>query len=207
MRLPVFAVLLLTLFCSSLYSQQKNISTSVLVINSINVFEKSKLGNDILIAFQEAALELKKEADLNVKKFEDEELELTQKREVLTKKDFNELADEFDKRVQKTRNLYDLRDSQLRSKLESWKKNFIELSGRVIQPIMLKYEAFIVLDSSQIDLFFDNRIDITDQVIFELDNFYESDPTYLEVIIGKWLGEVYENGDLQYWRNKEVNSS
>ena len=87
----------------------------MLVINSINVFEKSKLGNDILIAFQEAALELKKEADLNVKKFEDEELELTQKREVLTKKDFNELADDFDKRVQKTRNLYDLRDSQLRS--------------------------------------------------------------------------------------------
>ena len=157
----------------------------MLVINSINVFEKSKLGNDILIAFQEAALELKKEADLNVKKFEDEELELTQKREVLTKKDFNELADEFDKRVQKTRNLYDLRDSQLRSSLEMWKKKFIELSGRVIQPIMLNYGSFIVLDSSQIDLFFDNRIDITDQVIFELDDLYKNDPKYLEFIIGK----------------------
>ena len=64
-------------------------------------------------------------------------------------------------------------------------KKFIELSGRVIQPIMLKYDAFIVLDSSQIDLFFDNRIDITDQVIFELDNLYESDPKYLDLIIGK----------------------
>ncbi len=173
------------LFCSPSFAQKKDIVTSVLVINSMVVFEKSKLGNDILITFQEAALELKKEADLNAKKFEDEELDLTQKREILTKKDFNKLADEFDKRVQKTRNLYDLKDSQLRSKLESWKKNFIELSGRVIQPIMLKYEAFIVLDSSQIDLFFDNRIDITDQVIFELDNFYESDPKYLGVIIGK----------------------
>ena len=183
--LPVFAVLLSFLFCSTLFSQQKNISTSVLVINSINVFEKSKLGNDILIAFQEAALELKKEADLNVKKFEDEELKLTQKREVLTKKEFNELADDFDKRVQKTRNLYDLRDSQLRGSLETWKKKFIELSGRVIQPIMLNYGSFIVLDSSQIDLFFDNRIDITDQVIFELDDLYKNDPEYLEFIIGK----------------------
>ena len=73
----------------------------------------------------------------------------------------------------------------MRSNLESWKKKFIELSGRVIQPIMLKYDAFIVLDSSQIDLFFDNRIDITDQVIFELDNLYESDPNYLGLIIGK----------------------
>ncbi len=90
----------------------------MLVINSINVFEKSKLGNDILLAFQDADLELKKEADFNAKKFEDEELELTQKREVLTKKDFNELADDFDKRVQKTRNLYDLKDSQLRGSLE-----------------------------------------------------------------------------------------
>ena len=95
------------------------------------------------------------------------------------------MADDFDKRVQKTRNLYDLKDSQLNSNLESWKKKFIELSGRVIQPIMLKYDAFIVLDSSKIDLFFDNRIDITEQVIFELDNLYESDPKYLGLITGK----------------------
>ena len=183
--LSVYVFILPLLFCSPLFSQQKDIVTSVLIINSIIVFEKSKLGNDILIAFQQADFELKKEADLNVKKFEEEELELTQKREILTKKEFNELADNFDKRVQKTRNLYDLKDSQLRSNLESWKKKFIELSGRVIQPIMLRYDAFIVLDSSQIDLFFDNRIDITDQVIFELDNLYESDPKYLDLIIGK----------------------
>ena len=183
--LSVYVFILPLLFCSPLFSQQKDIVTSVLIINSIIVFEKSKLGNDILIAFQQADTELKKEADLNVKKFEEEELELTQKREILTKKEFNELADNFDKKVQKTRNLYDLKDSQLRSNLESWKKKFIELSGRVIQPIMLKYDAFIVLDSSQIDLFFDNRIDITDQVIFELDNLYESDPKYLDLIIGK----------------------
>ena len=183
--LSVYVFILPLLFCSPLFSQQKDIVTSVLIINSIIVFEKSKLGNDILIAFQQADFELKKEADLNVKKFEEEELELTQKREILTKKEFTELADNFDKRVQKTRNLYDLKDSQLRSNLESWKKKFIELSGRVIQPIMLKYDAFIVLDSSQIDLFFDNRIDITDQVIFELDNLYESDPKYLDLIIGK----------------------
>ena len=183
--LSVYVFILPLLFFSPLFSQQKDIVTSVLIINSVIVFEKSKLGNDILIAFQQADFELKKEADLNVKKFEEEELELTQKREILTKKEFNELADNFDKRVQKTRNLYDLKDSQLRSNLESWKKKFIELSGRVIQPIMLKYDAFIVLDSSQIDLFFDNRIDITDQVIFELDNLYKSDPKYLDLIIGK----------------------
>ena len=184
MGISVSAVLLL-LLCNPIYSQEKNITTSVLVINSINVFEKSKLGNDILIAFQDAALELKKEADVNARKFEDEELELTQKREVLAKKEFNELADDFDKRVQKTRNFYDLKDSQLRDSLEKWKKNFIELSGRIIQPIMLEYKAFIVLDSSKIDLFFDNRIDITEQVILELDELYESDPKYLEVILGK----------------------
>ena len=149
-KLTVCVVLLSLVLYSPIFSQQKNIITSVLVINSINVFEKSKLGNDILFAFQDAALELKKEADVNARKFEDEELELTQKREVLAKKDFNELADDFDKRVQKTRNFYDLKDSILRDSLEKWKKNFIELSGRIIQPIMLEYQAFIVLDSSQI---------------------------------------------------------
>ena len=157
----------------------------MLVINSLNVFEKSQLGNDILVSFQEAALALKKEADFNAKKFEDEELELTKKREILSKKEFNRVADDFDKRVQKTRNLYDLKDSQLRGNLESWKKKFIELSGRVIQPIMANYNAYIVLDSSQIDLFFDNRIDITELVILELDSLYRNDTKYLEMIIGK----------------------
>ena len=173
------------MFWKPLHSQQKVITTSVVIINSINVFEKSKLGNDILLAFQEAAVALKNEADLNVKRFKDEELELTKKREVLTKNQFNQLADDFDNRVQKTRNLYDLKDSQLRDNLEYWKKKFIELSGRIIQPIMAKYNAFIVLDSSQIDLFFDNRIDITELVIVELDKLYKSDPKYLDLIIGK----------------------
>ena len=86
------------------------------------------------------------------------------------------------KEFKKARNFYDLKDTQLRDSLEKWKKNFIELSGRVIQPIMSNYQAFIVLDSSQIDLFFDNRIDITEQVISELDKLYKSDPKYLEVI-------------------------
>ncbi|MDC3080731.1 OmpH family outer membrane protein [Paracoccaceae bacterium] len=185
MRLSLYLFLLFFIFCSPLFSQKQNIKTAVLVINSINVFEKSQLGNDILVSFQEAALALKKEADLNVKKFEDEELELTKKREILTKKEFNQVAEDFDKRVQKTRNLYDLKDSQLRGNLESWKKKFIELSGRVIQPIMANYNAYIVLDSSQIDLFFDNRIDITELVILELDSLYKSDPKYLEIIIGK----------------------
>ena len=181
----LYLFLLIFIFCSPLFSQQKTIKTAVLVINSINVFEKSQLGNDILVSFQEAALALKKEANLNVKKFEDEELELTKKRELLTKKEFNQVADDFDKRVQKTRNLYDLKDTQLRGNLETWKKKFIELSGRVIQPIMANYNAYIVLDSSQIDLFFDNRIDITELVILELDSLYKSDPKYLEIIICK----------------------
>ena len=135
-RLSLHLFLVIFIVCSPLFSQQKNFKTAVLVINSINVFEKSQLGNDILVSFKETALALKKEADLNVKKFEDEELELTKKREILTKKEFNKAADDFDKRVQKTRNLYDLKDSQLRGKLEAWKKKFIELSGRVIQLFM-----------------------------------------------------------------------
>ena len=50
---------------------------------------------------------------------------------------------------------------------------------------MANYNAYIVLDSSQSDLFFDNRIDITELVILELDNLYKNDPKYLELIVGK----------------------
>ena len=165
-------------------SSQENskVSSNVLIINSLRVFEKSNLGKDIMLTFQESANQLKKEANVNVEKFKNEELELTKKRDKVSKKEFNKLAEDFDTRVQKTRNLYDIRDSQLNTKMELWKKKFIEFSGRVIQPIMLNYRAFIVLDVTQVDLFFDNRIDITDQVISKLDDLYRSNPRNLKLI-------------------------
>ena len=165
-------------------SQENNeVSSTVLVINSLKVFEKSDLGKDIISTFQNSANQLEKEANINVRKFEKEELELTKKRDKINKKEFNKLAEDFDTRVQKTRSLYDIKDSQLKTKMEMWKKKFFEFSGRIIQPIMISYKAFIVLDVNQQDLFFDNRIDITNQVITQLDDLYSKDPTNLKLII------------------------
>ncbi len=170
---------------NSMASSQENneVSSTVLVINSLKVFEKSKLGKDIVSNFQKLANELEKEANINVMKFEREELELTRKRDEINKQEFNKLAEDFDARVQKTRSLYDIKDSQLKTKMEMWKKKFFEFSGRVIQPIMLSYKAFIVLDVNQQDLFFDNRIDITEKVINKLDDLYRKDPRNLKLII------------------------
>ncbi len=174
-----------SLFFSTLVNSQENneVSSTVLVINSLKVFEKSNLGKDIISTFQKSANQLEKEANINVKKFEKEELELTKKRDKINKKEFNKLAEDFDTRVQKTRSLYDIKDSQLKTKMEMWKKNFFEFSRRIIQPIMISYKAFIVLDVNQQDLFFDNRIDITNQVITQLDDLYSKDPTSLKLII------------------------
>ncbi len=178
-------VAVFSLVFSSLVASQENneVSSTVLVINSLKVFEKSDLGKDIISTFQKSANQLEKEANINVKKFEKEELELTKKRDTINKKEFNKLAEDFDTRVQKTRSLYDIKDSQLKTKMEMWKKKFFEFSGRIIQPIMLNYKAFIVLDVNQQDLFFDNRIDITNQVITQLDDLYSRDPTNLKLII------------------------
>tara|TARA_X000001036_G_scaffold125709_1_gene119070 strand:+ start:363 stop:875 length:513 start_codon:yes stop_codon:yes gene_type:complete len=165
-------------------SQENNeVSSTVLVINSLKVFENSDLGKDIISTFQKSANQLEKEANINVKRFEREELELTKKRDKINKKEFNKLAEDFDTRVQKTRSLYDIKDSQLKTKMEMWKKKFFEFSGRIIQPIMMSYKAFIVLDVNQQDLFFDNRIDITNQVITQLDDLYSKDPKNLKLII------------------------
>ena len=178
-------VAVFSLVFSTLVASQENneVSSTVLVINSLKVFEKSDLGKDIISTFQKSANELEKEANINVKRFEREELELTKKRDKINKKEFNKLAEDFDTRVQKTRSLYDIKDSQLKTKMEMWKKKFFEFSGRIIQPIMVNYKAFIVLDVNQQDLFFDNRIDITNQVINQLDDLYNKDPTSLKLII------------------------
>lgn len=178
-------VAFLSLAISSMAVSQENneVSSTVLVINSLKVFENSDLGKDIISTFQKSANQLEKEANINVKRFEREELELTKKRDKINKKEFNKLAEDFDTRVQKTRSLYDIKDSQLKTKMEMWKKKFFEFSGRIIQPIMMSYKAFIVLDVNQQDLFFDNRIDITNQVITQLDDLYSKDPKNLKLII------------------------
>ena len=178
-------VAFLSLAISSMAVPQENneVSSTVLVINSLKVFENSDLGKDIISTFQKSANQLEKEANINVKKFEREELELTKKRDKINKKEFNKLAEDFDTRVQKTRSLYDIKDSQLKTKMEMWKKKFFEFSGRIIQPIMVSYKAYIVLDVNQQDLFFDNRINITNQVIAALDDLYSKDPSNLKLII------------------------
>ena len=86
------------------------------------------MGKDIISTFQKSANQLEKEANINVKKFEKEELELTKKRDKINKKEFNKLAEDFDTRVQKTRSLYDIKDSQLKTKMEMWEEKFFEFS-------------------------------------------------------------------------------
>ena len=181
--LKLVAVFFLVFPTMSTSQENKEVSSTVLVINSLKVFEKSSLGKDIISTFQRSANQLEKEANVNVKKFEKEELELTKQRDKINKKEFNKLAEDFDIKVQKTRSLYDIKDSQLKTKMEMWKKKFFEFSGRIIQPIMMSYKAFIVLDVNQQDLFFDNRIDITNQVITQLDDLYSKDPKNLKLII------------------------
>ena len=181
--LKLAAVFFLVFPTMSTSQENKEVSSTVLVINSLKVFEKSNLGKDIISTFQRSANQLEKEANINVKKFEKEELELTKQRDKVNKKEFNKLAEDFDTRVQKTRSLYDIKDSQLKTKMEMWKKKFFEFSGRIIQPIMISYKAYIVLDVNQQDLFFDNRINITNQVITELDDLYSKDPSNLKLII------------------------
>ena len=181
--LKLVAIILLVSSATSASKENSEVSSTVLIIDSLKVFEKSNLGKDIISTFQKSANQLENEANINVKKFEKEELELTRKRDKINKKEFNKLAEDFDARVQKTRSLYDIKDSQLKTKMELWKKQFFEFSGRVIQPIMISYKAYIVLDVNQQDLFFDNRIDITNQVINELDDLYSKDPKNLRLII------------------------
>ena len=119
------SIFLLAFTTASTSQENNEVSSTVLVINSLKVFEKSDLGKDIISTFQKSANQLEKEANINVRKFEEEELELTKKRDKINKNEFNILAENFDTKVQKTRSLYDIKDSQLKTKMETWKKPLI----------------------------------------------------------------------------------
>ena len=78
--LNLVAFLSLAILSMAVSQENNEVSSTVLVINSLKVFEKSNLGKDIISTFQKSANELENEANTNVKKFEREELELTKKR-------------------------------------------------------------------------------------------------------------------------------
>ena len=117
----------------------------------------------------------------------EEEKELTLSRPNLDTKEFLNLANDFDKRVELERVNQRNKEALINENLKKWKNFFNTFMIPIIQDFMKIYEASIVIDidSNAFKLvIFDSRINITDGVIKQMNNLYKNiDELTLKIIL------------------------
>ena len=161
-----------------LESNRENFKRSVLVISHEKIFNDTNLGKAIFKKFKDKETVLLIDAERIEKLFIEEEKELTLSRPNLDTKEFLNLANDFDKRVELERVNQRNKEAVINENLKKWKKIFFNnFMIPIIQDFMKIYEASIVIDidSNAFKLvIFDSRINITDGVIKRMNNLYKN---------------------------------
>ena len=161
-----------------LESNKENFKRSVLVISHEKIFNDTNLGKAIFKKFKDKEKILLIDAERIEKLFIEEEKELTLSRPNLDTKEFLNLANDFDKRVELERVNQRNKEAVINENLKKWKKIFFNtFMIPIIQDFMKIYEASIVIDidSNAFKLvIFDSRINITDGVIKRMNNLYKN---------------------------------
>ena len=161
-----------------LESNRENFKRSVLVISHEKIFNDTNLGKAIFKKFKDKEKILLIDAERIEKLFIEEEKELTLSRPNLDTKEFLNLANDFDKRVELERINQRNKEAVINENLKKWKKIFFNtFMIPIIQEFMKIYEASIVIDidSNAFKLvIFDSRINITDGVIKRMNNLYKN---------------------------------
>jgi Skp family chaperone for outer membrane proteins len=161
-----------------LESNRENFKRSVLVISHEKIFNDTNLGKAIFKKFKDKETILLIDAERIEKLFIEEEKELTLSRPNLDTKEFLNLANDFDKRVELERVNQRNKEAVINENLKKWKKIFFNtFMIPIIQDFMKIYEASIVIDidSNAFKLvIFDSRINITDGVIKRMNNLYKN---------------------------------
>ena len=161
-----------------LESNRENFKRSVLVISHEKIFNDTNLGKAVFKKFKDKEKILLIDAERIEKLFIEEEKELTLSRPNLDTKEFLNLANDFDKRVELERVNQRNKEAVINENLKKWKKIFFNnFMIPIIQDFMKIYEASIVIDidSSAFKLvIFDSRINITDGVIKRMNNLYKN---------------------------------
>ncbi len=161
-----------------LESNRENLKRSVLVISHEKIFNDTNLGKAIFKKFKDIETILLIDAERIEKLFIEEEKELTLSRPNLDTKEFLNLANDFDKRVELERINQRNKEAVINENLKKWKKIFFNtFMIPIIQDFMKIYEASIVIDidSNAFKLvIFDSRINITDGVIKRMNNLYKN---------------------------------
>lgn len=139
-----------------------------LFINQERILVDSETGRALLAAEEEKRKALVAEARAIDSAFEDEERQLTEKRGTIPTQEFRELADAFDERVVAARKRQDERSDGLAKELDQTRRQFYAAVAPVLVRLMERHQAQAIFDENSV-LLADQRLNITDEVIAEID--------------------------------------
>jgi Skp family chaperone for outer membrane proteins len=140
----------------------------VLTLKQDALFENSAFGKAALAQLEAATQALKAENREIEAGLEEEERNLTVRRQTLPPAEFKTLSAAFDTKVEGIRTAQDSKSRNLNLQLDEARQRLFEQAVPIIADLMRENGAVALLDQSAVVLSLD-RIDITDQVIQRLD--------------------------------------
>lgn len=143
------------------------VQSPILTIDSERLFTDSAFGQRVINEFEARGAELAAENRGIEEELSQEEKDLTEKRETMTASEFRVLADEFDEKVQATRQTQDSKTRELNVALEGRRVVFLNAAAPILEALMREAGAAVILERRSIFLS-SNAIDITPNAIERL---------------------------------------
>lgn len=150
----------------------------ILTVDQERLFAESLWGKRSNIAMEAEGTAIIAENQRLDNELSKEEAELTELRKTLDAQEFRARADEFDTRATKIRRERALAVQELGARIDADQNAFYQAAAPILHEVMLRNQAVAVLDRRTV-LAAVESIDITDELIAELDVRIGEGPLYL----------------------------
>lgn len=144
------------------------IQSSILVLDTEELFLGSAYGRRVLQDIQADSLSLNQENREIEAELTAEELALTEQRATLSAEEFRPLAEAFDRKAQQIRAEQRAKATEIRSRPDQARQEFIQLTQAILAQIMRENRALAIFERSEAVLFAE-AIDITQLAIARID--------------------------------------
>jgi len=139
-----------------------------LVIDTVQLFNQSKFGVRAARLLETAGAQLAEENKSKELALAEEEKRLTALRATMNAEEFRDLADEFDLKVQATREEQLSKAKSLSTQIETQRTTFLNAAAPILQALMLDVGASVLLERRNVVLS-TNLADITAIAIAQID--------------------------------------
>ncbi len=173
---PLMVAFQLLFLSTGLAEEAVSVRAPILVVDWDRLFSDPRVEQRVLGGITEERAGLVAENARIERQLTAEELELAERRPQLETAEFQELADAFDRKVQRIRAARDARERDLQRRVGvEWRKFRQKVETSLIIEIMREREAVLVMDRN-LAIIYSTTIDITEEAINRMDALLDASP-------------------------------